>query len=291
MVSLPATKAAVFSTILSGVERYIRNLAEDLRDVRDSVSTGIKQLHDTTKGGQQEVKQEVKKVRLEQSAIRESVDRQDARGLNEERRAILDWLSNVDYASQQSDNIRRRQLGTGQWLLDSPEFQAWLQTNKQTLFCPGIPGAGKTILSAIIVDYLSDSFYTNLNIGFAYVYCNFRRRDEQTLDNLLASLLRQLSERQPSLPKTVKELYEQHNAKRTRPSANDISKSLQSVSSLYSSIFIVIDALDECQESDGCRSRFLSAIFEFQDRCGANLFTTSRFIPEVEQQFEGSARL
>src|SRR5438105_551348 len=56
---------------------------------------------------------------------------------------ILDWLTPVDYGPQQTDHIRRRQPGTGQWLLDSPEFQTWLKTVKQTLFCPGIPGAGK----------------------------------------------------------------------------------------------------------------------------------------------------
>jgi hypothetical protein len=41
-----------------------------------------------------------------------------------------------------------------EWLLDSDEFQTCLDTDKQTLFCPGIPGAGKTILSSIVVDYL-----------------------------------------------------------------------------------------------------------------------------------------
>ena len=65
---------------------------------------------------------------------------------------ILDWLTPVDYGPQQTDNIRRRQPGTGQWLLDSAEYQTWLKTSKQTLFCPGIPGAGKTILTSIVID-------------------------------------------------------------------------------------------------------------------------------------------
>jgi hypothetical protein len=40
------------------------------------------------------------------------------------RQTLLNWLTPVDYAPQQADFIRRRQLGTGQWLLDSPEYQA-----------------------------------------------------------------------------------------------------------------------------------------------------------------------
>jgi hypothetical protein len=55
--------------------------------------------------------------------------RQDTRERHEEDQAILDWLTPVDYAPQQSDFISRRQTGTGQWLLDSAEFQAWLTTS------------------------------------------------------------------------------------------------------------------------------------------------------------------
>jgi hypothetical protein len=43
---------------------------------------------------------------------------------NEQRsREILDWLSEDDYGAQQSDLLRRRQAGTGQWLVDSTEYQ------------------------------------------------------------------------------------------------------------------------------------------------------------------------
>jgi hypothetical protein len=47
---------------------------------------------------------------------------------DQEYEAILKWLTLIDYASQQNDYIRRRQLGTGQWLLDSTEYYTWLET-------------------------------------------------------------------------------------------------------------------------------------------------------------------
>jgi len=71
---------------------------------------------------------------------------------------VLDWLTPINYGPQQSDFINRQQPGTGQWLLDSEEFQTWLNTDKKTLFCPGIPGAGKTTLTSIVVDYLYAEF-------------------------------------------------------------------------------------------------------------------------------------
>jgi hypothetical protein len=60
---------------------------------------------------------------------------------------------------------------------------------------------------------------------------------------------------------------------------------------MYSRVFIVVDALDECQVSDGCRSRFLSEIFSLQAKCGINIFATSRFIPEITEKFNGSTSL
>ena len=185
---------------------------------------------------------------------------------SENRAAILDWLTQVDYASQQNDFIARRQEGTGQWLLDSGEYQTWLQSAKKTLFCPGIPGAGKTILAAITIDNLTARFQKDPSIGIAYIYFNFRRRDEQKAVDLLASLLKQLSQQRASLPDNVKALHDQHE--RTRPSFEEISKTLQSVAAIYSRVFIVVDALDECQAFDGCRTRFLTELFKVQTRRG-----------------------
>jgi Cdc6-like AAA superfamily ATPase len=206
---------------------------------------------------------------------------------HEEHQIILDWITAIDYAPQQHDFITRRQEETGQWLLDSAEFQAWLETDKQTLFCPGIPGAGKTILTSIVVDYLYTKFQKYSNIGIAYLYCNFRRQHEQNAEDLIASLLKQLVQERSSIPDSVKTLYSQHKGKRTRPSLDEISRTLYSVIILYSGVYIIVDALDECQLSDGCRSKFMSNIFNLQAKTRTKLFTTSRPIPDIEKEFKG----
>lgn len=204
---------------------------------------------------------------------------------------MLNWLTPIDYGPQQSDYIKRRQGGTGQWLLDSKEFQAWLETTQKTLFCPGIPGAGKTILTSVVIDDLVSRHQSNLKIGIAYIYCNFRRRDEQKAEDLLASLLKQLSQKRSSLPESVKALYSHHENNRTWPTFDEISKSLLLVTALYSRTFIIVDALDECQASDGRRTKFLTELFDIQAKCGANIFATSRFILEIERKFAESAIL
>jgi hypothetical protein len=83
-------------------------------------------------------------------------------------------------------------------------------------------------------------------------------------------------------------LFQQHRIYRTRPSLDEISKALYSVTTYYSRAFIIVDALDECRVRNGCRQRFLSEIFRLQNQSGANIFATSRFIPDVQKYFEGS---
>ena len=84
------------------------------------------------------------------------------------------------------------------------------------LFCPEVPGAGKTILTSFVVNYLYTKFQKDTDIGINYLYCNFRRRDEEKAEGLLASPLKQLAHGLPSLPESVKSPYDIHKDKRTQ---------------------------------------------------------------------------
>lgn len=218
-------------------------------------------------------------------------ERQDDRELNKESLAILNWLTPIDHTSQQHGFITKRQADTGQWLLDSPVFIEWVNSDSQKLFCPGIPGAGKTILTSIVVEELMNRFRNDKGIGIAYLYCNFKRQHDQKIDDLLLSLLKQLSRYQSSLPGAVKDMFDLHSPRQNRPSKKEISSALKSVIDLYSKVFIVIDALDECQMADGCRMDFLSEVFHLQETCQLSLFATSRHIPDIEEMFDNSMRL
>ncbi|KND91746.1 Ankyrin-3 [Tolypocladium ophioglossoides CBS 100239] len=149
---------------------------------------------------------------------------------DQEHQAILHWLTPTDCAAQQSDFRERRQPGTGQWLLDANDRR----------------------------------------VGISYVYCNFRRHDEQTAKGLLASLLKQLAHSQPTFPDSVKSLHDKHEDNQ---------------------VFVIIDALDESRASDGSRTRFLAEVFKLQAKCGINIFATSRFIQEITEVFKDSISL
>ena len=210
---------------------------------------------------------------------------------NQEHSAVLHWLTGVDCGAQQSDCLAQRQEGTGQWLLETEHFNSWMESGEQTLFCPGIPGAGKTILASTIINHLQTTFQDRPEIAIAYIYFSYKRQEEQTLNSSLASLLRQLAETQSSLPKPVQRLYDLHCSKRTRPSVDELTQTLRSVIAMYTKVYIVVDALDECQSHNGCRSEFIFRLFTLQDQTGANLLATSRFITEIVETFHGKPML
>ncbi|KAI4149988.1 MAG: hypothetical protein LQ340_004326 [Diploschistes diacapsis] len=259
------------------VKRVWKRLAwepEDIRDLRSRITSNIALLNSFTNGF---IRNNVGKL----------VQGQD----QQEHRELLDWLTPIDFSAQQSDFICRRQPDTGQWLLDSAEYRHWITAKSETLVCPGIPGAGKTILTSIVVDNLCNLHRNDNSVGICYIYCNFRRKDEQTLKNLMASLLRQLAQGQPVFPEYLKDLYQRHKQRGTRPSVDEICRTLHSVATGLSRVFVVIDALDECQISDGCRSRFISELLDLHTRLGANVLVTSRFIPEITKSFENTVSL
>ncbi|RHZ60776.1 hypothetical protein CDV55_105026 [Aspergillus turcosus] len=179
----------------------------------------------------------------------------------QEARTVIAWLDATDYSSQQRDHLEKRQDGSCEWLLNSVEFQCWLDRPKQALFCPGIPGAGKTIASSIIVNYLGHKFQNDDTVGIAFIFYSYQQPHTQHTDL-------------------------DHTTRGTRPSSEEVSNVLHTVISEYSRVFILIDALDECSVSEGTRSRIMTELFELQDRAHANLLVTSRNISEIAETFE-----
>jgi Cdc6-like AAA superfamily ATPase len=203
-----------------------------------------------------------------------------------EQQAILDWLTSVDYSSQQNDFIARRQEGTGEWLVESDEFRQWENNKRCILFCPGIPGSGKTMMVSIVVDHLFKKFRNDPGVGIAFLYCNFRQQQEQRLVDIFLSLLKQFAQRQPLLPECVTRLYKDHERDRTRPSFGEISNTLYSVIANCSKAFIIIDALDEYSGTDRVLSRFMEELFGLQAKTGSSVFATSRPILGIPKAFE-----
>jgi hypothetical protein len=201
-----------------------------------------------------------------------------------QHKVMLEWLSTADFPSQQVDFLSKREPGTGQWFLDSPEFGTWVIEPKSTLFCPGIPGAGKTMMAAVVIDNLCGAVQSSI-VGVAYLYFNYKTQVDQTVAALLSAILKQLIQNRPDIAESVSAIYHKHLAGMTTPSLDEISNTLGAVLSKFSCVFVVIDALDECAKHDGTRTQLLSSLRNLQRDADLRLLFTSRFIPDIVDDF------
>lgn len=70
----------------------------------------------------------------------------------------------------------------------------------------------------------------------------------------------------------------------------ELLKTLHTVAALYARVFLVVDAVDECQ-ADGTRKLFVQSIFDLQAQTSISILGTCRHDTEVQQTFRNSAVL
>ncbi|KAF7356357.1 ANK-REP-REGION domain-containing protein [Mycena venus] len=168
-------------------------------------------------------------------------------GIDISRLDFLNWLSPINFFLQQADISQVRVKGTGEWLLVHPLFQQWESGSGRTLWCCGIPGAGKTVLMSMVVDHLSVACRNNKDTGVACIYLNHKEAKDQTPSKLLAALWRQLVHSR-DVGIIAKKLYQQHREKGTAPLLDEVVHMLSSSLKEFSKVFVVVDAIDEYPE-------------------------------------------
>jgi ankyrin repeat protein len=173
------------------------------------------------------------------------------------------------------------------------QFDAWLHGDAKTIFCPGIQGSGKTVMASFVVKYLQDEFpswsFSDHRTGIAFLYCDYGLRNSQSHLDLLSSLLTQLVRQLPTVPDVVRGLYEKYGKLKTGLAFDKLEEALVSTTQLYRTVFVVIDALDECQEV--ALDRLMSTIRTIQRLSEMKLMTTSREIDRASRYFEGDIKL
>jgi len=210
-----------------------------------------------------------------------------------ERKLVADWYSPADFADQQTDQFSRRESGTGHWFLQHAEYLYWRDHANAALLCPGIPGSGKSMMVATVVNDIQTQFAAHNDVAIAYLYCNFNRQTEQDLRRMLATLVRQLFQEQAQLPDSVTALYKTHRDRATRPSTDELKRVLHSLVSSYKRVFLVIDALDECGNTEQQRDHLLDELFVLQKfkSSNVNVLATTRFIPDILHRFSTHPRI
>ena len=247
---------------------------EEIRDLRSRLVSTLKALTSFVDG-------------LDRKVMTELVTDQASRSVRQDQlrnQKILDWLASADYAAQHSSIRNRCFAGTGRWILECPEYQRWLRGKGEVLYLQGIPGAGKTFLSAVIIE----SIQRLPGTGLCYYYCDYDRATDGQLCDVLACFLRQLMYNSISL--SVESMFEEHYKNGTRPSLHTIREALQLVIKDLKAVWIVVDALDEYSDTLQ-RHKFVEELLNLNKATKVNVLVTSRPLPEISRNFAHSATL
>ncbi|KAK4447278.1 hypothetical protein QBC34DRAFT_427565 [Podospora aff. communis PSN243] len=223
----------------------------------------------------------LKDVQSEVSGLSSNVTSLTTSLLDAKEIQALKWLSPLSYVATQADIYSQRHKESGAWFLEHPETRRWLLSDGAVLHCPGIPGAGKTVLASTIVHTLLEEQATSDDpIGVAWVYLSFKNRLAQTPTSVLGSICNQLIQRCPPAMDTALAQFDPEPGKYA-----DITRMgmiLHKCAGFYCRTYLVLDALDEFSEEDLGWAPLLHAIRQHLPR--ANLLVTSRPITSIENE-------
>lgn len=92
---------------------------------------------------------------------------------------------------EQAVEARQEHPGTGRWILGAGQLRQWmdpLATDVPVLWVNGIPGAGKTIIAALIIEEMKEIDAVTV----LYFYCKYSDGQKNSLTAALRSILAQM---------------------------------------------------------------------------------------------------
>lgn len=174
-------------------------------------------------------------------------------------------LTETDYSAQLTEYAKKRHPGTLNSLLASAEYNIWLTSSPQTLLLYSEPGAGKSVAVACLIQDLFRRFGRGESddssikddpqtVGsIAYIFFDSLRREEQSYDNVALCISEQLaSSRLPSERPNISPWKEKNIEYSLRPTELAVSRYLKDQIVCHikqSTVFIILEGLDECPET------------------------------------------
>jgi ankyrin repeat protein len=189
--------------------------------------------------------------------------------------ATYEWYKN---------RVEERVEGTCKWFLQHAHFQEWVKQDSGPLLVSADPGCGKSVLAKYLVDHVLPKAAT-------VCYFFFKEQDQNTVRQALCALLHQFFSQKPALIQHAMKQYEKDGKElvnSTKSLWTILGNAMQG--SQAGPVIIVLDALDECAESE---FEDLMRNIESQSRdCHSNhrrlrYFLTSRPYEQIVAKFRG----
>ena len=122
------------------------------------------------------------------------------------------------------------------------------------------------------------------NVGIAFCYFNYKQAEHQTPRQILSAFIKQLCWGRSELPNALITFYRKHILDARTPSYDAIENALSIIADEYQELYLVIDALDECQQE--LREQILESIVDLsRNHNCVKVFVTSRPENDIMHMF------
>ncbi|KIK58830.1 hypothetical protein GYMLUDRAFT_140091, partial [Collybiopsis luxurians FD-317 M1] len=161
---------------------------------------------------------------------------------------ILKWLNPPDCTINFQVADDKRTGGTGQWILDHPEYIKWKQS-PNVLWIQGKAGSGKTILTTTIIRDLEQG--APENVWYHYFDSRDNTDQKSTFRGYLLSFLLRVGANSIGIHPALKKLFDKcsrQGLSGSSPTVKDLAMVLKEVFVTVNWGYIVLDAMDECSE-------------------------------------------
>ncbi|KAL9096722.1 MAG: hypothetical protein Q9165_001210 [Trypethelium subeluteriae] len=157
----------------------------------------------------------------------------------------------------------------------------WLSPPDPHVWICGKAGCGKTVLCSTAIVDVQSHCQTKANTGCAIFYFSFSDDRKQTYENLLRSLVEQLSWKEPG-QSMLRQAYDKRNQ-----GVDELQKILRSSIDAYDTFFLIIDALDESPEGSDIRQTVLGQVDKLaQSAPNLKILATSREVRDIREAME-----
>ncbi|KAH8817304.1 hypothetical protein F5884DRAFT_853725 [Xylogone sp. PMI_703] len=213
---------------------------------------------------------------------------QNARGVEEAARSskmkadVQKWLCPANVLDDLYRYQRDCRANSCDWALEIPEVQTFLSSETpEILRIGGAPGSGKSTLLAFLIGHIMKTTTGDV----LYFFCKGTDEKKNRPFQVIRTLISQILARDESLYPWFETLYQQ-SGQETAESFASLHSSFQLAlrNTSKSSILIVIDALDECQEARDLIISILMATAE--TKVLIKVLITCREDPELLDYFD-----
>ena len=204
-----------------------------------------------------------------------------------QRQDILASFGNINAYKTLEMNRKLRHPNTGLWFTEGQDFGRWMEDNNTRLWLYGIPGAGKSVLAAPIIDETLRK--RTPHNAVAFFFCDFRAPATQEPSKLFGCLIQQLARQDEGTYAKVEKFYKVKGSPQGRANEYDAAELCHLISEIatdFDCTIVVVDGIDECGKN---AAELVELLVSTGNNEESNIKTLllSRNEPDICEKLEG----